>query len=101
MLQWASFAYDWARTDSRIVGLNPWHWTGAPGSGRFEPGLAEMPAVLDAVRAAPLTATTNHEVALLHLFSPSHCMCHSTWLQYRRIGKEIVSGRQAHVDFGL
>jgi len=48
MLQWASFCYDWARSDPRIVGLNPWHWAGTPGAGRFQPGLAEMPAVLDA-----------------------------------------------------
>ena len=76
---------------SRIVGLNPWHWTGAPGSGRFEPGLAEMPAVLDAVRAAPLTAATNREVVLLHTCCSISSMCYSTWLQHQRIGKEIVS----------
>ena len=78
MLHWASFTYEWARRDSRIVGLNPWHWTGAPGSGRFEPGLAEMPAVLDAVRAGPLLGTTNDEVAallVLHLFALNLIVC--------------------------
>ena len=50
----AKGSYDWARSDRRIVGLNPWHYnagtaTGAnrPG-GPFEPGLAGMPAVLAA-----------------------------------------------------
>ena len=26
LLQWAATCYDWARTDPRVVGLNPWHW---------------------------------------------------------------------------
>jgi hypothetical protein len=54
MLHWAAFSYDWARSDPRIVGLNPWHWSGTPGAGEFQPGLAEMPAVLDAVRICTL-----------------------------------------------
>ena len=72
MLQWAKGSYDWARSDPRIVGLNPWHYNtdtaaGAkrPG-GPFEPGLAGMPAVLAA---------------------------------YKAIGREIVSGQQRDIDF--
>jgi hypothetical protein len=47
MLQWAQGAYDWARTDERIVGLNPWHYTSGDPA-RFQPGLNGMPAVLEA-----------------------------------------------------
>jgi hypothetical protein len=61
MLQWAQGAYDWARADPRLVGLNPWHYTSSGKPGRFQPGLDGMPAVLAA---------------------------------YKRIGAEIVSGRQ-------
>jgi len=40
MIQWAIDVYDWARNDSRIVGLNPWHMNGAPQvNASFEPGL--------------------------------------------------------------
>lgn len=50
MLQWAEGSYNWARSDPRIVGLNPWHYTGASG-GPFQPGLVNMPAVLAAYKA--------------------------------------------------
>jgi hypothetical protein len=35
MVQWAAGAYDWARTDDRLVGLAPWHYysTAAIGGG--------------------------------------------------------------------
>ncbi len=46
MLAWAREAYDWARSDARIVGLAPWHYsTYAPGQD-FNPGMADLPAVL-------------------------------------------------------
>ena len=68
MLQWAQGSYDWARSEPRLVGLNPWHFTtmGPPAGGLFEPGMAGMPAVLAA---------------------------------YQAIGEEIISGRQANIDF--
>eukprot|EP00039_Didymoeca_costata_P015627 m.269978 g.269978 ORF g.269978 m.269978 type:complete len:330 (+) comp16260_c0_seq2:38-1027(+) len=48
MIQWAVACYNWARNDTRIVGLNPWHWTGAAvANARFEPGLSNLPTVLD------------------------------------------------------
>ena len=50
MLQWAQGSYDWARQDTRLVGLNPWHYTGTT-PGFFEPGLVGLPAVLSAYRA--------------------------------------------------
>lgn len=65
MLQWAKGSYDWARNDSRIVGLNPWHYT-TEGVGLFEPGMSGVPQVFAA---------------------------------YKAIGAEIVSGRQADIDF--
>jgi hypothetical protein len=52
MLQWAKGSYDWARSDPRIVGLNPWHYTTrSAGPGPFEPGLSGMPAVFAAYKA--------------------------------------------------
>jgi hypothetical protein len=47
MIQWAIDVYDWARNDSRIVGINPWHMNGAPKvNASFEPGLVYMPELL-------------------------------------------------------
>jgi hypothetical protein len=51
MLQWAKGSYDWARSDPRIVGLNPWHYTQRGSPGPFEPGLSGMPAVFAAYKA--------------------------------------------------
>lgn len=76
MLEWALAAYDWARTDSRIVGIAPWRMDGAPVvdnqcttvyacNASFAPGLVYMPDVLDV---------------------------------YRSIGAEIVRGTQADID---
>jgi hypothetical protein len=28
MIQWAKYVYDWAREDTRFVGISPWHWEG-------------------------------------------------------------------------
>ena len=70
MLQWAKGAYGWARSDPRIVGLNPWHYTSNgenPPYSEFEPSLEGMPAVLAA---------------------------------YKAIGQEIISGEQREIDFG-
>ena len=47
MLQWAAFTYDWAREDTRIVGLAPWHWESRQ-NGPMQPGMERMPAVLAA-----------------------------------------------------
>lgn len=104
MLQWASFCYDWARSDPRIVGLNPWHWSGTPGAGEFQPGMAEMPAVLAAVSSL---CPTTYCLATWYCSGLSAasaklgaCLCRSHNLeQYQKIGKEIVSGRQADIDF--
>lgn len=47
MIQWAIDVYDWARNDSKIVGINPWHMNGAPKvNASFEPGLVFMPELL-------------------------------------------------------
>lgn len=52
MLQWAKGSYDWARSDPRVVGLNPWHYNvDSAVGGPFEPGLVGMPAVLAAYKA--------------------------------------------------
>ena len=47
MVQWALDSYNWARSEPRMVGLNPWHWSGgfAPNA-KFEPGLVGLPAVV-------------------------------------------------------
>ena len=67
LLQWAAACYDWARTDPRVVGLNPWHWdTRSATDPMFEPGLEGMPHLLAA---------------------------------YEAIGKEIVGGTLADIDF--
>jgi hypothetical protein len=48
MINWALEVYDWARNDSKIVGLNPWHMNGAPQvNASFEPGMNYLPAVLE------------------------------------------------------
>ena len=47
MIHWAIDVYDWARNDSRVVGINPWHMNGAPKvNASFEPGLVYMPELL-------------------------------------------------------
>ena len=66
MLQWAKSSYDWARTDTRVVGIAPWHYYSA--TGPFQPGFGKMPVVLRAWQA---------------------------------IGKQILSGSLADVDFGI
>lgn len=69
MLQWASGIWDWVRADTRVVGLNVWHYDMGPAKGgEYEPGLLGMPSVLRA---------------------------------YQAIGREILSGKQGAVDFGL
>jgi hypothetical protein len=44
MIAWARGSYEWARSDSRIVGLTPWYYDEGPPP--FVPGLAGMPSVL-------------------------------------------------------
>jgi len=51
LLQWASAAYDWARADERVVGLNPWHWATSGDQPQFEPGLSAMPVLRAAYEA--------------------------------------------------
>lgn len=48
MLQWAADTYAWALRDTRMVGLNPWHYDTYQPGGYFNPGLVDMPAVLQA-----------------------------------------------------
>ena len=51
MLHWAQGIYAWARSDSRVVGLNIWHYESAAAAGEYEPGLTGLPAVLRAWQA--------------------------------------------------
>ena len=51
MLQWAEGIYSWARSDSRVVGLNVWHYDSAAAGGEYQPGLAGLPPVLKAWQA--------------------------------------------------
>lgn len=103
MVQWAAFCYEWARTDPRLIGLNPWHWSGTPGAGQFQPGLAEMPAVLAAVSdLAKLTTSVGLIVWCPAAAKLCACSCPVCFHeQYQKIGREIVSGRQADIDFGI
>ena len=44
MIDWAIDSYNWARSEPRMIGLNPWHFTGAPAANqKFEPGLQHLP----------------------------------------------------------
>eukprot|EP00035_Acanthoeca_spectabilis_P033536 m.24187 g.24187 ORF g.24187 m.24187 type:complete len:336 (+) comp6038_c0_seq1:79-1086(+) len=43
VVSWALAAYDWAREDPRVIGLNPWHWSSTRTGPMFEPGLAGLP----------------------------------------------------------
>ena len=48
MLEWAADIYAWALRDSRFVGLNPWHYdTYSPGDA-YNPGMIDIPEVLQA-----------------------------------------------------
>ena len=70
---WARAAYDWARTEARFVGLNPWFWEqpGAPSPSAWPPNQADVPGLRWMTRVLrPL---------------------------YEQMGREIVSGRQADV----
>ena len=72
MLRWARASYDWARSDRRFVGLNPWYWVqpGVPDPSTWPPNTSEVPGLYWLPRVRPL---------------------------WEAIGREIVSGRQGDV----
>jgi hypothetical protein len=71
--RWARAAYDWARNETRFVGLNPWYWEqpGAPPPSSWPRNTSDVPGLR----------------WLTQVLRPL----------YEKIGQEIVSGRQGKV----
>jgi hypothetical protein len=69
---WARQSYDWARSDERFVGLNPWHWSqqGDPPPSRLPPNTSMDPGLKYTPKLRAL---------------------------YEKIGAEIASGRLGEV----
>jgi hypothetical protein len=42
--------WDWARSDPRVTGLHPWHWTSFPTLGQHQRGAREYPLLLHRLR---------------------------------------------------
>jgi hypothetical protein len=98
MLQWAKGVYDWVRADKRVVGLN-------------------VRAVINTPRADQRSAVTRGGLALIGCYAqvwhydkgpaqgeeyePGLLGLPTVLRAWQGVGRQILSGKQGDVDFGL